>query len=512
MIKVVSNEQMRDLDKQTIEDLGVPGIVLMENAGYQTFLVIKDICVGKRIHQVFVLCGKGNNGGDGFVIARHLFKAGFGVKIFTVATEDDLNGDALINFKICQNYRIQIEKIQSADDLPHLPENSMIVDALLGTGIKGAVSGLYESIIEWVNAQEVTIAAVDIPSGLNGNSTDVSGSAVKADLTVTMALPKYAHLFYPARSFTGELHIADIGLPEFLQSSDDIRVNLIEKKDIILPEATAWQNKYTAGKVFMLAGSAGMTGAAVMSAMAAQVTGAGLIIVGIANSLNPILENKLTEPLTLPLPEDEQGILSQNALPLIYEKMDWADAILIGPGMGRHPKTMKLIAQVIEYGITQNKNLVIDADALYLLSEKKDILTRLNANHILTPHYGEFLRLSGDSTSSLRAEPWEGLRRFNNKYHCTVNLKGAPSVVGHKDEGLFINSTGNQGLAKGGSGDVLAGLTAGFLARKVEPLNAAIYANYILGMAGDTAKYEMGMTSYTPVDLIGYIKISLNSL
>lgn len=511
MIKVVSNEQMRGLDRQTIDDLGMPGIVLMENAGYKTYLAIQNKCVEKRIHQIFVLCGKGNNGGDGYVIARHLFKAGFGVKILTVAAENELAGDALTNFKICQNYRIQIEKIKSISDLPLLPENSMIVDALLGTGIKGAASGLYKSVIEWINEQNGTITAVDIPSGLNGNSADIIGSAVKADLTVTMGLPKYAHLFYPARDFTGELLIADIGMPDFLQTSEEIRVNLIEKKDIILPEPPAWQNKYTAGKVFILAGSAGMTGAAVMSALAAQVTGTGLIVVGIAKSLNPILENKLTEPLTLPLPEDEQGILSQDALPLIYEKMDWADAVLIGPGMGRHPKTMEIITHVLEYGITQGKKLVIDADALYLLSEKKDILIRLNENHVLTPHYGEFLRLSGDSKSSLHAEPWEGLKRFNNKYQCIVNLKGAPSVVGHKSRGLYINSTGNQGLAKGGSGDILAGITAGFLARKVDPVNAAFYANYILGMAGDEAKSEMGMISYTPVDLIGYIKNLLNS-
>jgi len=505
VIKVVSNEEMRGLDHQTITELQVPGIVLMENAGYQSFIKIKQVCDEKNIRKAYIFTGKGNNGGDGFVVARHLVKAGFEVRILALAVDDELKGDAKINYTVCKKYKIPIKKIKSIDDLPFTGEGTLIVDAIFGTGIKGAVHGFAAEIIRWINAQQAFVAAIDIPSGLNGNSAALNGETVKADLTSTMALPKYAHLFYPAKSRVGELFIADIGMPAFLEHSAQISINLVEEKDIKIDTPQAEGHKYSVGKVFILAGSPGMTGAAVLSALGAGVSGVGLVYVGTAKSLNAILETKLTEQLTLPLADDGQGILTDEALIAVKNKIDWADALLIGPGLGRHKRTLQIIKEALVYAISLNKKTVVDADALFMLSENPDLLQELNGNVILTPHHGEYIRLSGTDKERLREEPWQSGREFSQKYDSVLNLKGAPSLAAHHGE-VFVNSTGNQGLAKGGSGDILGGLIAGFLARGIDPFKAAYYANYYHGKAADMALEAFNSYAYQPQDILPFLK------
>jgi NAD(P)H-hydrate epimerase len=503
MIKIVSNEQMRLMDNYTINELKVPGLILMENAGRHAFDYITEFIKENKLSGIIqIFCGKGNNGGDGYVIARHLFNNGYKIKLFSVGDPNELKGDAKINYQICENYKIPVTILSSLENLSTFPVPSLIIDALLGTGIKGEVKGLFNDVIEYINHSEAAVISIDIPSGLNGDSPGVTGNAVSADLTITMALPKRAHMFYPARKKTGRLEIADIGIPPSVRNNSEIKINLVEDSDLSLPELEEDDHKYSAGKLFILAGSTGMTGAASLTANAALRTGVGLVNIGIPKSLNSILEVKVTEGLTIPLPETSHGSISKSALPSIKEKIHWADAVIIGPGCGREAETLSALIHSISYCIDQNKPLLIDADALFALSKDPNCILKLNANVILTPHHGEFLRLHPYSKSELHDHPWKCLQDFLSDKDFSINLKGAPSIVGNYRGDIYINSTGNPGLAKGGSGDVLAGIIGGLMARGVEPVSAAISGNYIHGEAADILVDVYGISSLLPSDLI----------
>lgn len=503
MIKVVSNDQMRGMDNQTIKKLNVPGLILMENAGRHTFEYIDDFITDRAIEgRIDIYCGKGNNGGDGYVTARHLFNHGYEIQIISIGNPDDLQGDAKVNYQICKNYKIPLLIIQSEKDLPGLKPPGLIVDALLGIGIKGEVRGLFKSVIEHINTQDVPVVAVDIPSGLNGDMPAVSGGAVRADMTVTMALPKRAHLFFPAKKFVGQLEIADISMPDSVQNSENIPLNLVDFFDIIIPEIREDDHKYTAGKLFILAGSTGMTGAASLAASAALRTGVGLINVGIPESLNNILEVKLTEALTVPLPETKTGCVSKTALAQIKERIEWADAVVIGPGSGREVETLEVLKESIRFCLDKRKLTLVDADALFALSKEPDLINALDQNFILTPHHGEFRRLSSFSKTDIEAMAWQCLEVFLSDKKFCLNLKGAPSMVGSPDGQIYINPTGNAGLAKGGSGDVLAGIIGGLLAKGLDPVQAGITGNYIHGKAADLLLSTTGKISILPTDLI----------
>jgi NAD(P)H-hydrate epimerase len=513
MIKVVSNSEMRQLDEFTINDVKIPGLVLMENAGLKSAQIIQKYIETKNIRgKIYIYCGKGNNGGDGYVIARQLFDEGYEVIIYSIGDPEQLKGDALVNYISCKNLNIQIKQIHTRKDIHKLKSPALIVDALLGTGIKGPVSGLYESIIKFINKQKVPVGAVDIPSGLNGDTAVPPGITINADFTITMALPKRAHIFYPTKKHVGQLKIVKIGIPQTKINTNQLKLNLIEKTDIKLPALPANTHKYSSGKLFILAGSPGMTGAAYLSAAAALRTGIGLINIGIPKGLNEIMEKKITEALTVPLPETSEGSLSKKALKKIQSKIDWADVVLIGPGVGREAETIEVVISAIETCIKQKKPALIDADGLFALAEFPAILNKLNSKFILTPHYGEFLRLSGDDKQDLINKPWELLQNYLADKKFILNLKGAPSIVGQKDGQIFINPTGNQGLAKGGSGDVLSGIIAGLMGRGFTPLNAGITGNYIHGAAADNLLDSKGMVAMLPTDLLDEIPEIINSL
>jgi NAD(P)H-hydrate epimerase len=503
MIKIVSNDQMRAMDRKTIEELGVPGIVLMENAGRQTYEYILEYFDKTGLTgQIDIYCGKGNNGGDGYVIARHFFNNGYPVRILSVGDPEHLKGDAKTNFLICKKYNIPILIIESTDQLKNRESPAIVVDALLGTGIQGAVRGLIKDVIDFINKLGVAVVSVDIPSGLNGDLSTVSGSAISADLTVTMALPKRAHLFYPAKKYVGLLEIADISMPENVRNSDNITLNQIEFSDLHFPTLQDDAHKYTSGKLFILAGSPGMTGAASLASSAALRTGVGLVNIGIPHSLNPIMEIKITEGLTVPLAETFEGMVAKDALPGIKDRIDWADAVILGPGCGRGEETLQVLRESIQYCLKKMIPTLVDADALYALSDNQDLCTKLTSNFLLTPHYGEFLRLTSFNKENLISEPWSCLEQFLTDKNFSVNLKGSPSMVGTPNGQIYVNQTGNAALAKGGSGDVLAGIIGALMARGLDPVEAAITGNYIHGEAADLMLSSSGAVSILPSDLI----------
>lgn len=506
MIKVVSNAEMRQLDEFTINKVKIPGLVLMENAGLKTAIYIRHFIRTNKINgPIHIYCGKGNNGGDGYVIARHFFDDHADVKIFSIGDPKKLTGDALTNYISCLNLGIKIVVINSSEQLQTLTRPAVIVDALLGTGISGAVHGLYKDVIHHINGMNAPVISVDIPSGLNGDSATLPGLAVKADVTVTMALPKRAHVFYPASNFVGDLQIVKIGIPDSKIYTDQYKLNLVEEKDIRLPALREDTHKYSSGKLFILAGSQGMTGAAYLSAAAALRTGVGLINIGIPQSLNSIMEEKITEALTVPLPDTKSKTFSKDGLPIIEDRIEWADAVLIGPGVGRESETLDVIIKTINYCVEKKKPVLIDADALFALSENPDMLKKIPSEFVLTPHHGEFLRFTKNDKEELISKPWEFLQNFLEDKQFILNLKGAPSMVGTPDRQVYINSTGNQGLAKGGSGDVLSGIIAGFMCRGMNGKNASIAGNYIHGLAAEELVQTKGITAMLPSDLITVI-------
>lgn len=503
MIKIVSNDQMRAMDKKTIEELGVPGIVLMENAGRQTYEYILEFTTEIGLEgRIDIYCGKGNNGGDGYVVARHFFNNGYPVRILSVGNPEQLKGDAKTNYLICKKYNIPIVTIDSKDQLGEGELPGLIVDALLGTGINGPVHGLIKDVIEFINKCDVAVVSIDIPSGLNGDLPTVSGSVIDADMTVTMALPKRAHLFYPAKKHVGLLEIADISMPESVTNTDKVNLNQIEFSDLVFPSLEDDAYKYTSGKLFILAGSPGMTGAASLTASAALRTGVGLIHIGIPHSLNPVMEIKITEALTVPLTETIDGMVSEEALPGIKNRIDWADAVILGPGCGRGKETLQVLRKCIQYCLETKTSTLIDADALYALSENQDLCNKLTSDFLLTPHYGEFLRLTEIKKENLLQEPWLCLEKYLSNKNFSINLKGSPSMVGTPDGQIYINQTGNAALAKGGSGDVLAGIIGGLMARGLNPAQAAISGNFIHGEAADLLLSDYGAVSILPSDLI----------
>ena len=512
MIPLVTNQQMRSLDNKAINQYAVPGIVLMENAGRNAAEIILEKLHGENVDSVLIFCGKGNNGGDGFVIARYLHKKNIQTKLYLLAEKADIKGDAKINMDICEKSKIPIKEISAISQIEKPDKKLWIVDALLGTGVKGAVDGLYKEAIKWINHNKAYVFAIDIPSGISGDQADVAGICIEADSTITMGLPKISQYFLPARKFVGTLHTVDIGFPDDLITNEQFENVAVSEEDIKLPLVDLQLNKHTAGRIFILGGSPGMTGAVAMAAKAASLSGAGLVITGSAKSFLDILESKLTEQMNYPLPEIESGILGLNALDKVKEKCDWADTIVVGLGMGRHPETIKLILKTVKYIISLNKKLILDADALFAISQNPSVLSELSESCILTPHHGEFLRIFPDAKKDITNQPWQALKEATKKTQAVINLKGAPSMTSSAKSRIFVNTSGGPGLAKGGSGDILSGLICGFCASGLSALDASVTANYIHGKAGDSCSEKYGKRTFSMEQLLNQIQQEIKRL
>jgi NAD(P)H-hydrate epimerase len=513
MIKVVTAEEMGEMDRYTIKEVGVPGVVLMENAGAEIAQVIVDLLEDVESPLVHIFCGKGNNGGDGFVIARHLSNNGVDVAVLNLVAEKEIKGDALINYKIIKKMGIPIKFIRRSADLAKYEEYEspdIIVDALLGTGIKGAVRGFVKDVIDFINDLDIPVVSVDLPSGLNANTGELAGSVIIADVTVSMALPKRCHLFYPAKNFVGDLHVADIGMPNSVTSNHSVKVQLIDDEDIQLPYRSPDAHKYQFGRVAILAGSPGYTGAAALAAEAALRIGSGMVILGIPESLNPILEQKLTEVITRPLPETNQHTIGNISLSTIEELLDWCDLLAIGPGLGRDEEVQETIIHILK---NFSKPTVIDADALFALANHPEILKKNHPNWILTPHTGEFLRfLPKETKTSLSESPISIAQNFTSQFKLNLILKGATAFATDPEGNVYINSTGNSGLASGGSGDVLTGMIAGLLAQKLTPIEAAYTANFLHGFIADVVAEEQTEQTLVAGDIIKYMGNALKLL
>jgi len=514
-MKVVTAAQMRQIDKDTIEDIGIPGIVLMETAGSEIVRAIERHYPTAQRIGVFV--GKGNNGGDGLVIARQLAHAGREVNIFLVSPAESFTGEALTNLDIARNLGLQIEEILTDAVFIDTLRCDLLVDAIFGTGLRGAVREPVANIINTINNLPIPILSVDLPSGLDADSGNPLGTCVQADRTVTVGLPKRGLLLHPGAELAGKLEVVDIGFPQQVIDAQKIKVNWTTEKDAAawIPPRSPASYKGSYGRVLVVAGSTGMTGAAALASEAALRVGAGLVTLAIPQSLNPILEVKLSEVMTLPLPETEAGSLAESTTSTILEYAEKTKSLLaIGPGLSQHPETVGLVHQLISKNHKQELGLrmVIDADGLNALAQATDLISLLGAEAVLTPHPGEMARLTNIPISTLESNRIGTAEEFANQHGVTLVLKGAPTITSNPNGNTWINSTGNAGMATAGMGDVLTGIIAGLMAQNVPSETAAVLGVYLHGLAGDIAAEKLGMHGLIAGDVLQTVSQAISSL
>jgi hydroxyethylthiazole kinase-like uncharacterized protein yjeF len=514
-MKVLNSEQMRRADNIAIKEMGIPGVVLMENAGRQVVESIESFLLPAYPLKIAIFCGKGNNGGDGFVIARHLHNRGHYPEVFLLGSKGEIKGDAQINMNIALKMGITIKEIKSGEEwkklLPPLEKYDLIIDAIFGTGLTTPVKDFYTDIINYINESEVMIAAVDLPSGLSADTGAIIGPSIIADMTVTFAYPKLALVLPPAEERAGKIFVADIGMPpEIVETQKEITDFIDDDLAYtILPVRKADTHKGDYGHLLVIAGSVGKTGAACMAGEAALRTGAGLVTVATAESLNPILENKLTEVMTEPLAETPHQTISIKALDKVMELAQRMDAIALGPGLSQNEETQKFIRAVVAQTTIP---LIIDADGINAFASCSHLLKGDNRPIIISPHPGEMARLIGCSAKEVQQERLGICRSFAQEHTMYVVLKGYRTVISTPEGKLYINGSGNPGMASGGTGDILTGMLGGFLVQKMDIIDALVLGVYMHGLAGDLAAEDVGVYSLAATDLLEYIPDAFNYL
>lgn len=511
-MRVVTAHTMQEIDRRAIAEFGISGLELMENAG----LGCVEAILSEYDHngRVVVICGTGNNGGDGYVIARLLSIKGWDVSVFIIAERGRIGGYAAVNLATLPS-----EMVHYCPDDRHLPamlndeisRADLIVDALLGTGLRSDVAGVYMEVIDLINTSGRPVISVDIPSGIHGTTGRVLGEAVKASVTVAFAFAKLGHVLYPGAEYTGRLIIADIGIPPQLMESasgydflnEDIVRPLLKRRDRLA-------HKGHFGHCLIIAGSTGKTGAAALSANSAVRAGSGLVTLAVAESLHTILETKTTEVMTSPLPDSGSGHLTSSAFPSIEKLLAGKDAVAIGPGLDRRPGTTSLVHTLIE---SVSLPMVIDADGLNALAEDLTILRRKkSANIVLTPHPGEMSRLLGTSIPDVEAIRISVAQEFARNYGIYLVLKGARTIIASPTGTAAINGSGNPGMATGGMGDVLTGIITSLLGQGYAAWDACLLGVYIHGYAADLVVDEKGEIGICATDVQEMLPKAYNRL
>ena len=513
MENIFFNDEIITAESKIISSLKIPSLILMENAGANSADYIYGILKKNNEKNVLIICGKGNNAGDGFVIARHLGRRNLNVKVILLYRSGEMKGDALTNYNILKNLKRSNTEIIFCGEVKSLKkeisnEYKYIIDAIFGTGFKGGADAGIRNIISYINEQKgKTIISVDIPSCLyNYNQKE---ECIKADITLCMGVKKFNSLFYKGKKYSGRLELINIGIPEesftHYNYENKFQTESSDFKNFI-PVREKDSNKYSNGKVFVLAGSPGLTGAAFLSSLAALRSGAGAVIAGIPESLNEIMEIKLTEVMTLPLAETDEQTLSERAYNKIREKLIWADAVLLGPGLSKNEETGRLIRKIVS---ENNNNFIIDADAIYFFRNNLKLLKRKNI--IITPHTGEFSGLINTDSAELKNNFFTQAVDFALKYKSVVLLKNSPSII-TDGKRFYINPNGRENLATAGTGDVLSGITAGLFAKTKDAFMSAAAAAYIHGKCGDILYEKRGSDSTIAGDLLDLIPEVKNAI
>lgn len=477
-MQIATTQIMRNIDHYCINVLGIPGIVLMENAALK---IIKNIRSNNK--KFVIVCSSGNNGGDGFAVARHLLNSGKNVEIFSLGSEENMSSDTKINLNILRNMGVKIIKVNNNDDLEILRECIIncetTIDAIFGTGLTREVEGIYSLAITIINENSNYILSIDVPSGFNCNSGKVMGNCIKSNKTVTFELYKKGFLGYDADSLTGEVVIEKIGIPKsvvdkFHENENLMDLNFIKK---LIKKRDKYSHKGDYGRTLILAGSLGFTGAAYISTQAAVRSGAGLVTLCCHSSIQNILSVKLVEAMTAST-NDESGLDS-----LITK----SNCIAIGPGLGNNNGTLKLLENVL---LNSKCPVVIDSDGLNVLEGKLEMLKNKKYQIVLTPHMGEMARISGFSIDEINENKIDIAKEFAKKYHVVLLLKGFNTII-TDGKTVQINPTGSSAMASGGMGDCLTGIIASFISQGYDIFTAACVGAYVHGYCGDKLSKKM---------------------
>ena len=508
-MKVANAEKIRRADKITIEGYGIPGVVLMENASQGVARVCLKELEGIKEPSVLVIAGKGNNGGDGYAAARLLKNNGVKCGIVVLGDLKDIKGDAKINLDVAHKIGIPItndisdidEKIKNAD---------IVLDAIFGTGFAGQAREPHATIIEKINKLAKKVVSVDIPSGVNADNGHTDGSCVMADVTVTFALPKLGNLLYPGAENTGRLEVIDISIPEQVIDTLRIDTNYLteEEAKALLPKRTPRSNKGTYGKLLILAGSEKMPGAAFLAGKSAYRTGVGLVYSGVPYHRRKVFQQLLPEAICIPL-DDYEGTVYDESYDGIADIIDDMTAIAVGPGLGNGKYVKDFVERVLR---NAKVPVIIDADGLNAISKNPDVLRKTSRTPVITPHPGEMSRLTGLTVKEILADPLECARKFAINYNAITVLKDARTIIAHPDGRVYINLTGNNAMAKGGSGDVLTGIISALVAEGMDSYSAACLGCYIHGKAGDMAAEDIGHYGVLARDLCEYTAKVLKSM
>lgn len=510
---LVTAEEMRRLDRLTIEG-GTPGHVLMERAGRGATRVLLECFprLRRRGQRAVIVAGKGNNGGDGFVIARLLRRRGVRTDVVLLGRAADVTGDAERNLRACRRQRVPLHELTGGADLAALRSlldgADLAVDAVFGTGLDKPVGGMHAEAIELLNASGVAVLAVDIPSGLNADTGQPMGTAVRAAATATFGFAKIGQVLHPGVRHCGRLAVVDIGLAPEAIAAQAPRAALLEAAQVgrLVPVRQPDAHKGDAGHVLVIAGSFGKTGAAQLAARAAGRAGAGLVTVVAPASLYPVYAAGALEVMTEALPDDDGRIRFDERR--LRSLLEGKTAVVIGPGLGTHEGAERTVRWLLA---SSELPIVVDADAITVLARDPSDLRTSRAHPVLTPHPGEMSRLIGADTRTVQSDRAGIARRFATEHHCTLVLKGARSVIANADGWLWVNPTGNPGMASGGMGDVLSGILGGLLAQRQPPAEAACLGAYVHGAVADAAAAD-GEIGLLASDLIAGLRPGLHRL
>lgn len=514
-MRIVTGKEMKKIDTWAIHEIGIPSLLLMENAGISVVKKIKEIFKDVKGKNITILVGKGNNGGDALVVARHLCQLGVETKLFLLYPPDVFTNDAAANWHIIEESGLKWHLLTDDNSFYllklSLNKSDLVVDGIFGTGFRGNPSEKIGKVIRTVNEYSCPVLAIDIPSGVDADTGQVGEPCIKADYVVSFAWPKRGLLVYPGKKMVGELEVVDISIP--LRG-----LNILETEQYYINRNVAktcmpalqWEgHKNSYGHVLVIAGSQGMTGAAALASKAALRVGAGLVTTCLPESLADLFDAAYPEILTKGIAETRDRTLSFSAWQEIQGYLKDKKTVVFGPGLTAQPEIRDILLKLME---NTNIPLVIDADGLNVLAQDTSILSHVKSSVVLTPHPGEMGRLVGLSTEDVQANRVEVAQLAAKELNAIIVLKGAATLVAAPDEKLFINSTGCPALATAGTGDVLAGTIGGFIAQGVEPVNAAVLGVYIHGLAGDYAAQERGMRGVIASDVLDKLPFAIKSL
>jgi len=519
-VQLATAAQIRELDRRAMEEFSIPGAVLMENAGAGAVrLMLED--VPEATGGVAIVCGTGNNGGDGFVMARHLLNHGVDVRVFVTGALDNVReGESAHNLETIGKMNIPVVQITTDEDVLALSDAvtrfPVIVDAVFGTGLDREVTGRIGRIIDCINdasANGKKVFSVDIPSGVHADTGRILGRAVQADITCTFALAKPGQLVHPGAAHAGKLYVLDISIPRPLIDATPASHHLVRPElfSQLFTRRDPESHKGTYGHLLVVAGSEGKTGAAALAGEAAVRAGAGLVTVGVPRSLNPVLEAKLTEAMTLALPDEEGSLASGagDAVTAFLEEQSAVNALVVGPGLSTSRGAREAVRSLIR---DVELPMVLDADGINVIDCIPEILKEKKGDIVITPHPGELGRLIDRTTGQIQQDRMDAARETATTYDVWVVLKGARTIIADPDGNIYIATGGNPGMASGGTGDVLTGLIGGFLAQGADPLTAALAGVWVHNDAGDRAALKTGEVSLSAGDILDSVCDATGSL